>query len=171
MPNQKSAPSGFPMSCLCILLWKKSNLVFIKAKTKASVQSFCVTLELSPLEPTSHQPLARSTWLLQREGKNKRGQVLLGKEKGFVSWDIISGLGRTRHFFKLTNQLFKLSWASDGSTSSPMYLFSSQVRLTGLCGRHSGSHCACALLPPIVCMGGLGRLKSWFFVPVWEREG
>ena len=43
--------------CLCapflsILPWKKSNLAFSEAKTKASVQSFCFTLKLSLLEPT-----------------------------------------------------------------------------------------------------------------------
>ena len=39
------------MSYLCFLPWKKSNLVLSKAKAKASVQSFCFMLKLSPSEP------------------------------------------------------------------------------------------------------------------------
>ena len=35
-----------------VLPWKKSNRVLSKAKTKASVQSFCFILKLSPSEPT-----------------------------------------------------------------------------------------------------------------------
>ena len=46
--------------------------------------------------------------------------MYLGRQREkelFVSWDyIISGLGRIRHFFKLTTQLSKLLRVSDGST-------------------------------------------------------
>ena len=40
-------------------------------------------------------------------GKRERERE---REKGFAPWDyIISSLGKIRHFFKITNQLTKLS--------------------------------------------------------------
>lgn len=42
---------GFPMFNSVHLTWEKSNLVFINAKTKVSVQSFFFILKFSPLEP------------------------------------------------------------------------------------------------------------------------
>ena len=51
--------SGKNRSCSCvsnvpslsILLWKKSSVTLSKAKAKASIQSFCFVLKLSPSEP------------------------------------------------------------------------------------------------------------------------
>ena len=49
--ERKSAP-GFPTSHFHLPCHgKKSNLVIIEAKTKSIVQSFCVILNLSSLEP------------------------------------------------------------------------------------------------------------------------
>ena len=56
---------GFPISHLSILPQNKSYCVLSKAKTKASVQSFCISLKLSPLKPmpsAAAQVVARSAW-------------------------------------------------------------------------------------------------------------
>lgn len=52
MQNQRSSPSGSPVSHVCPSTIEKANLVCVKAKPKASAQSFCFILKLSPLEPT-----------------------------------------------------------------------------------------------------------------------
>ena len=54
-----------------------------------------------------------------------------GREREFfLSWGYItSGLGRTRSLFTLTNQLCKLSRASDASIPEPIYF----LCLSGLC--------------------------------------
>ena len=47
----QAAPWVFNVPSPSFLLWKKSNSVFSKAKTKAKVHSFCFILKLSPSEP------------------------------------------------------------------------------------------------------------------------
>ena len=52
--GDRSCPLGFqcPFSlCPAIHQWKKSNSVLSKAKTKASIQSFCFILKDGPSEP------------------------------------------------------------------------------------------------------------------------
>ena len=50
------------VSSVSILPYRNYNLVFIKAKTKASVHSFCFIIKLSPLGPA--RSAMGSRWLL-----------------------------------------------------------------------------------------------------------
>ena len=47
----EASPQVSNFTSSSVLPWKKSNLVFSKAKVKASVQSFCFKFILGPLEP------------------------------------------------------------------------------------------------------------------------
>ena len=60
----KVAP-GFQCPVSLCPAMEKSDHVISKAKTKASVQSFCISLKLSPLKPmpsAAAQVVARSAW-------------------------------------------------------------------------------------------------------------
>ena len=134
--NQRRVP-GFPVFHLCLFYHGKSP-VLPSSRNRASVQRLCamprivqssISLHLASLVcvpcctlagavlastwPPWLQVAASPTWMLQKVGTNRMSMYYQGRERerqassllaGYIIW----GLGRTRCFLKLTNQLPKL---------------------------------------------------------------
>ena len=136
------------VSSLSILPQKKTNLVFIKTKTKASVQCPCFILKLGPSEPMwSVEALvaARPPWLRWREPARERAELIFpGKrEKVLCSLGLqYLRLGKDQELFQ-DNQ--STSQAFTGCTCLPSNIFFLQAGVTGLHGWHSGSDCTCLI--------------------------
>ena len=119
------------------LPWKKSNLVFSRARIRATAESFSSVLKSSPIELLASlacspllccgiegpfwslhvQSASPGTWQLgpHGRGENKRvhwASIRYWARKSFVPL----GLGHTGCIFKLTNQLPGLWWALGGFT-------------------------------------------------------
>ena len=111
-PNKSQCPDFlFHCSGISSLSHCPGSLVLFLAMPL--YQGSCLGLHL---ESTA----ARPSWLLPKECMNERGEHMFPSERGhfFIKLSyIISGLGQTRLFFKITNQLPKLSQTLDGSTS------------------------------------------------------
>lgn len=116
----KGLPRVPSVSSPSVRPWKKSNLVFIRPRSRVSVWTFCATgsvhgpaqrlpVALWPVRSVPSCALAGAaagaTWLLCRERA-------LGRERGslLISDYMILGLGRARCFFRLTSELPELFW-------------------------------------------------------------
>ena len=120
--SRGNLPLGFQCPIPSTPPWKKSNPVLSEATAKASVQSFCFILKLSPLEPTPSAvgpdscqvhvvPRSQARESVQMQGASA-SPGRQEKRDSLLPWDYITlGLGWTMCFFKRTNQLPKLSQA------------------------------------------------------------
>ena len=124
-------PYGLPnVPSLFVLPWKKSNLLFIRARMKVMVQSLCSVLKDGPVQhPVSVLACVFScspllcfgiqppSWRPWREQVDAPCECGSHKGESLFPWDYISlGLGWTRCPFKRTNQLASLPHALDGFT-------------------------------------------------------